>query len=126
MVETAVVHQSRWGFHPCSHADYLLFKELHWLAFLDMKATRKWQRWHARLPKNRSTKEPAKPSGTTRAMYSDILFEYRNIKVPCDGPEKVIPIGLEYDWRDAVRIFRGIYGEGMTGKIPGPPPHRVS
>ncbi len=108
-VSEVVEFKSRWGFHPCSYADYLLFKEFHKLALRDLRRTLRWRRWHAKQPQNRKWGEPAKPHGTTRDAYRAILLEYRNIKSPQPWAVAVVPIGLEYDWKEALRIFRTIY-----------------
>jgi hypothetical protein len=53
------VHQSRWGYHPCSYETFLLLrkcKKHYWKA---VYAAARRERWARKLPENRRGPEPA-------------------------------------------------------------------
>jgi hypothetical protein len=47
------VHQSRWGFHPCSLAEFRELRSLWRLVLLRRQQVVAWRRWAAKLPHNR-------------------------------------------------------------------------
>jgi hypothetical protein len=131
------VFQSKWGYHPCSYDDFLLIKEFHWLVYLDFQATKKLDRWNARIPHNRRGKKPDSSLGTSKKYYQGVLFGYRVVRFPAPTPEKVQPIPLAplqktsgvyftiqpkfpVDWRDQINKYREIYGRGDVGILRGP------
>jgi hypothetical protein len=48
-----MVHRSRWGFHPCDYATFLLLKKLNVLCERARRQFAAWQRWHRKMPHNR-------------------------------------------------------------------------
>jgi hypothetical protein len=47
------VHQSRWGWHPCSYEEYLRLKLLHKHYWIAKRCLAEWERWNRKLPHNR-------------------------------------------------------------------------
>src|SRR5262245_14141952 len=47
------MHQSRWGFHPCSHEEFRALRELWRAVLIRRKQVAAWRRWNAKLPHNR-------------------------------------------------------------------------
>jgi hypothetical protein len=100
----------RWGWHPCDHATFLEIKAYHRLSLQDLRATRRRERWEARLPHNRVSKGRAgagertpipEPQccGTRPDRYAWVLTEYRNLRRPAAAPEEVKPLDLPRDWK---------------------------
>jgi len=48
-----MVHQSRWGWHPCDYATFRLLKRLHRACEEARRRFAAWQRWHRKMPRNR-------------------------------------------------------------------------
>ena len=56
------MHQSRWGFHPCSYAEFRDLRSL-WLAVLTRRRqVAAWRRWNAKAPHNRVTRPRVRDS----------------------------------------------------------------
>jgi len=56
--ETApAVHQSRWGYHPCSRETFRLLKRLHKHYWRAVRAHAAWKRWERKSPHNRVIRE---------------------------------------------------------------------
>jgi hypothetical protein len=47
------VHQSRWGYHPCDYATFLLLKELNQFYLGALRRFAEWKRWRRKQPQNR-------------------------------------------------------------------------
>lgn len=47
------MHQSRWGFHPCSHEEFRVLRELWRAVLIRRRQVAAWRRWNAKLPHNR-------------------------------------------------------------------------
>jgi hypothetical protein len=47
------MHQSRWGFHPCSFEEFRDLRRLWRLVLVRRKQVAAWRRWDAKLPQNR-------------------------------------------------------------------------
>lgn len=118
-------HQSRWGFHPCDHETFRDLKEFHKLLLRDLRATRRYERWSAKLPHNRvrrtygpgrillktePTPEP-KCVGTERDVYLWVLAEYRNARKPQATLEAVAPLDLPAKWRTSLEKLTAFYAE---------------
>src|SRR5947209_1054995 len=50
---TNMAHQSRWGWHPCDYATFLLLKELNRLYERALRQFAAWRRWQRKMPHNR-------------------------------------------------------------------------
>jgi hypothetical protein len=48
-----MAHRSRWGWHPCDRATYLLLKKLHGYYWRALRRFAEWQRWRRKQPQNR-------------------------------------------------------------------------
>jgi len=48
-----MVHQSRWGWHPCDYATFLLLKRLNRACEEARRRHAAWRRWQRKLPHNR-------------------------------------------------------------------------
>jgi hypothetical protein len=48
-----MVHQSRWGWHPCDYPTFQLLKRLHHACEEARRQVAAWQRWHRKKPHNR-------------------------------------------------------------------------
>src|SRR5947208_2843309 len=48
-----MAHRSRWGWHPCDYAMFLLLKELHDLYERAQHQYATWRRWQRKKPHNR-------------------------------------------------------------------------
>jgi hypothetical protein len=114
------VYSGRFGYYYCSYGDFLIIKEFHWLAYLDMRATRTYERWLARLPHNRTGNEPVKPFGTSIKDYLMVLTAYRSVRMPASSPESVVPFQLHDRMDFAVPKIREMYGENMIGRLVSP------
>ena len=51
-------HQSRFGFHPCTHEIYLKLKYLHRRYWDTLRQFHTWHRWNRKQPENRIGNEP--------------------------------------------------------------------
>ena len=51
--DVAVIHRSRWGYHPCDQPTWLKIKRLRFLWFLTLRRMAAWRRWNNKLPQNR-------------------------------------------------------------------------
>jgi hypothetical protein len=110
--------QGRWGWYACDQPTFSKIKEFHRLMLRDRRATRRHERWEAKLPHNRVQRHRdgritpiAEPPrlGTGRDDYEWILAEYRAIRRPCVGPESVRPLDLPRDWEDRLDRLRVFY-----------------
>ena len=45
--------RSRWGWHPCDYATFVLLKRLHAAYWRALRRYATWQRWHRKMPHNR-------------------------------------------------------------------------
>jgi hypothetical protein len=114
------VFASRWGFHPCDRQSLLEIKEYHRLLLRDVAATRRYERWEARLPHNRVRRTrdgslvPAPAPrcvGTDRRTYLWVLGEYREARKPAATAEAVRPLDLPRNWRAGFDALREFYRE---------------
>jgi hypothetical protein len=48
-----MVHQLRWGWHPCDYATFRLLKRLNRACEEARRQFAAWQRWHRKMPHNR-------------------------------------------------------------------------
>jgi hypothetical protein len=115
-MSTISVYKSKYGYHPCDYRDFLVLKEFHWLAYLDMRASRRHFAWVARLPHNRIGGEPSKAVFLV-PHYGLILEVYRNARMPASSPEEVKPILM---WDELMAILgrlRDVYpGRFIDGR----------
>src|SRR5438552_2018343 len=51
------MHQSRWGFHPCSYDEFCELRRLWRLVLSRRRQVAAWRRWSAKLPHNRVKRE---------------------------------------------------------------------
>lgn len=59
-IENDNVHQSKWGYHPCSYETFLKLKALHKAYWQAVRGLAEWFRWDAKQPQNRVIKERIK------------------------------------------------------------------
>jgi hypothetical protein len=120
MLATMNPVQGRWGWYACDYPTFSKIKEFHRLMLRDRRATRRHERWEAKLPHNRvqrhrdGTITPiAEPPwlGTGRDDYEWILAEYRAVRRPCADPELVRPLDLPRDWEDRLNRLRAFYAD---------------
>jgi hypothetical protein len=58
------MHQSRWGFHPCSLAEFHELRALWRTVLIRRRQVAAWRRWSAKAPHNRVTRERVRdPAG---------------------------------------------------------------
>jgi hypothetical protein len=50
------MHQSRWGFHPCSLAEFRVLRDLWRAVLIRRRQVAAWRRWAAKAPHNRVTR----------------------------------------------------------------------
>lgn len=111
--------RGRWGWYALDAAEFRKVKEFHRLLLRDRRATRRRQRWAAKLEKNRRGPEPA-CVGTDRETYRWVLEEYRRLRRPAAAAEDVTPADLPDDWDRRHAELAGFYGAD-----PGPGPAHV-
>lgn len=51
------MHQSRWGYHPCSFEEFRALRHLWRLVLVRRQRVAAWRRWAAKMPHNRVTRE---------------------------------------------------------------------
>jgi hypothetical protein len=56
------MHQSRWGFHPCSLAEFRELRDLWRAVLIRRRQVAAWRRWNAKAPHNRKTRPPIRDS----------------------------------------------------------------
>src|SRR6266545_5799365 len=61
------MHQSRWGFHPCSLAEFRELRDLWRAVLIRRKQVAAWRRWNAKAPHNRVTR-PLIRDSTSRVV----------------------------------------------------------
>ena len=58
------MHQSRWGFHPCSHDEFRELRSLWRAVLMRRRQAAAWRRWSAKAPHNRVARERVRdPAG---------------------------------------------------------------
>ena len=108
MSTTKTVHQSRWGYHPVDHNEFLRLKEAHKLFLQALRQSRKNDRWIAKDEQNRSGEEPKLPAVyVTINTYLNVLNEYRNARYPVNSPEEVRPISLYFNFESDLKRLQG-------------------
>jgi len=113
-VHGSEVYQGRWGFHPCSRATFLEFKEYHRYCLRDLRATKRRSRWDSKLPHNRVDKSgnaiPApRCVGTDSRLYGWVLEEYRNLRHPKADPDSVVRFNPPRGWTTRLEELRAFY-----------------
>src|SRR5262249_41336028 len=91
---TVTTCKSRWGFHPCNYETYLKLRRLHKAFWEGRRLLARWQRWSARLPKNRAGPEPAVPAVYREVCASPVVAEFHAARHGVPRPEDVRPLGL--------------------------------
>lgn len=77
------MHQSKWGFHPCSLDEFRLLRKL-WRVVLERRIrVAAWRRWSAKLPHNRVRRERIRGDAGRVIGYG----------VPAPIPEPPLPDG---------------------------------
>src|SRR5262245_54240952 len=75
------MHQSRWGFHPCSLDEFRELRDLWRAVLIRRKQVAAWRRWNAKAPQNRVSRERIRdPAGR--------VIGYRD---PVPIPEPTLP-----------------------------------
>lgn len=120
------VHKSRWGYHPVSHADFLILKAIHKRYWETLKRAYAWQRWTNKTvyqtgpePEvDRLFIDPCKYSHFTTTMNSgdtrwhtlnftrkiqQIVDDFQTARMPVEKPKDVQPL------RRDMESYRDIY-----------------
>ena len=132
------IHQSKWGYHPVSHEDFLKLKEAHGLLLRAYRDTKRNKRWCNKDSQNRRGKEPKCPefmteygyhildertfyghgflrcrdsNGAYQNYYLHILRQYRKARKPVDTPEAVEPLDLPGNFDEIIEKLREFYSE---------------
>jgi hypothetical protein len=113
--------KGRWGWHACDYPMFQKIKEFHLLSYRDRCASKRHERWDAKLPHNRVRRhkdgtvvpipEPRR-LGTTQDDYEWVLAEYRAVRRPCSDAESVKPLDLPRDWEARLSKLREFYAVG--------------
>src|SRR5262245_65518005 len=67
-----MAHQSRWGWHPCDYATFLLLKQLNARYEKALRLFSAWKRWQRKMPRNRVIRETIR-DGRGRKIGSRII-----------------------------------------------------
>jgi hypothetical protein len=102
--------QGRWGWHAADYSTFREVKEYHRLLLRDLRATKRFDRWHAKLPHNRKGPEPPLGLCTDGPTYRWVLEEYRKLRRPQPTPEAVAPLDLPEGWREHAGRLAGFHG----------------
>jgi hypothetical protein len=104
------MHQSRWGYHPCSYTTFLQLKELTKLAFVARRHLATYERWARKKPSNRvarailcnatgqkigygpSTPIPQPPKPQLPFSIAKMETAYRLARIPHATQELVKPL----------------------------------
>lgn len=76
------MHQSRWGFHPCSREEFGELRDLWRAVLIRRKQVAAWRRWNAKAPHNRLRRERLRDSEGRVIGYGD----------PVPLPEPPLPV----------------------------------
>jgi hypothetical protein len=87
-------YKSRWGFHPCNFETYRKLRRLHKAFWEGRRLLARWQRWNARLPKNRIGAEPEVPAIYREVCASPIVAEFQAARHGVATPEDVRPLSI--------------------------------
>src|SRR5438093_9086640 len=75
------MHQSRWGYHPCSLAEFQELQSLWRLVLVRRRQVAAWRRWNANMPHNRVKREPVRDTTGRVVGYTQ----------PVPAPEPPLP-----------------------------------
>jgi hypothetical protein len=101
-----MAHQSRWGWHPCDYATFLLLKELNCLHERALRQFAAWRRWQRKMPHNRVIRRRI-VDAHGRKVSSEII-----------GPMPEPPLTLLFCVRRSVRTFWSADGKPLKeGRI---------
>ena len=67
------MHQSRWGFHPCSFEEFRALRALWRAVLIRRRQVAAWRRWNAKAPHNRATRERIRDSGGRAIGYGEAV-----------------------------------------------------
>src|SRR5438128_2125055 len=67
------MHQSRWGYHPCSFEEFRALRQLWRLVLLRRRAVAAWQRWTAKMPHNRVKRERVRDAAGRVVGYGPLV-----------------------------------------------------
>ena len=87
-------YPSRWGYHPCNFEGYLKLRRLHKAYWEGRRLLAKWNRWKAKLPKNRTRPEPVVPAVYREVCASPIVVEFEAARRGAATPDEVRPLGV--------------------------------
>lgn len=116
------VYESRWGFHPCDHDQFLELKEAHKLVLRALRDCKRNTRWSRKFPHNRKGPEPKAVKSfddatglrrdiKLRSYYYKVLAEYRNARYPKPNSHAVQAMDLPRDFEDVVKELKKFYAE---------------
>ena len=81
-------YQSRWGHHPSDYEGYLKLRRLHRAYWEGRRLIAKWNRWNAKLPKNRTQPEPVVPA-VLREVCASPLGDLGELRLD------IVPLGIQ-------------------------------
>ncbi len=119
------MHQSRWGYHPCSFEAFRELRDVWRAVQTRRRAVAVWRRWNAKAPHNRRSRDepplPAvacrkvsRPSGKVEVEFAGpdkkdlrrLQEAYRLARRPRASPAEVEPLPVTAaevrQWRDAI------------------------
>ena len=126
--EAGIVHQSRWGYHPCSYETFAKLKRLkkaYWQRIRDSAA---WERWARKEPQNRVIRKRIRneagqvigyeapvprPEPTVGPYVSPkVLQDFDRARMPATSPEGVARMSLSQANIDKlIEAVAGFYGK---------------
>jgi hypothetical protein len=65
------MHQSRWGFHPCSFEEFRELRELWRAVLIRRRRVAAWRRWNAKALHNRVTRDRIRDPAGRVVGYAD-------------------------------------------------------
>jgi hypothetical protein len=68
------VHESKWGYHPCSRETYKKLKRLNWFYQQALHDKSMWERWHNKDPHNRLRRVPAPSQNGRRVAGEKVIW----------------------------------------------------
>jgi len=125
------MHQSKYGYLPCSYAEYRTIKAAHKTTLLSLRQALTYYRWSRKDPKNRHTAAPTTSLGTAaelqrdpsvkslKAFYHKLLAALQQARRPQERPSDVKSLDLPKDWlARAIRLAgqERTHDESLAGR----------
>lgn len=128
-IATINVHQSKWGYHPCSREQFLYLKKAHKLFLRAYRDTKRWITWSNKTVYRYD--EPVKPElfvehghhlagkkawyglgfkkFNGKNLYHLVLEAYQNARKPVSSPNDVKTIDLPENFDKLVNWLETFY-----------------